>query len=320
MQQQLEFPDGDTAPASAGGGHDFDALEGMARTLCATGEYRVARRFRRRDRYADPAGRVLRTALFVDTETTGLDAVTDAIIELAIVPFTYCEGDGSICEVGPAASWLEDPGRPIPPPVTDLTGITDAMVRGQRIDEVAVAGLLAGASLVIAHNARFDRPFVERRLRGFEALPWACSVNDIPWKAHGCGSSNLEYLLHQSCGEFFGAHRAADDCLAAIHLLATRTPKGGVPMRLLLESSRRVTVRLWAIASPFDSKELLKGRGYRWSGGEGGRPKAWYRDCAGEQADAEHAWLVEAVYAGRDPAVIRREVIDATTRYSSRAS
>jgi DNA polymerase-3 subunit epsilon len=318
MQQQLDFPDAYTAPATPD--HDFDALEGMARTLCATGEYRVARRFRPRERYADAAGRELRTALFVDTETTGLDPARDAIIELALVPFTYCEGDGSICAVGPAASWLEDPGRPIPAPVTELTGITDAMVRGQRIDEVAVAGLLAGASLVIAHNARFDRPFVERRLGGFDALPWACSVSEIPWKEHGCGSSNLEYLLHQSCGEFFGAHRAADDCLAAIHLLATRTPKGGSPMRMLLDASRRVTVRLWAIASPFDSKDLLKGRGYRWSGGEGGRPKAWYRDCAGDQADAEHAWLVESVYAGRDASVIRREVIDATRRYSARAS
>jgi DNA polymerase-3 subunit epsilon len=57
-------------------------------------------------------------------------------------------------------AYLGKPGRPIPPEVTALTGITDAAVRGRRIDDARVAALAASASLVVAHNAAFDRPFL----------------------------------------------------------------------------------------------------------------------------------------------------------------
>ena len=58
---------------------------------------------------------------------------------------------------------------PIPDIARQITGITDAMVQGQSIDVVAVTRLLSGAALVIAHNARFDRPFCEALLDEFRA-------------------------------------------------------------------------------------------------------------------------------------------------------
>jgi DNA polymerase III subunit epsilon len=77
-------------------------------------------------------------------------------------------------------SALEDPGRPIPPESTAIHGITDDMVKGQRFDDAAVASLLDGVALVIAHNATFDRPFLEARFPLFEHLHWGCSIRDIP--------------------------------------------------------------------------------------------------------------------------------------------
>ena len=56
---------------------------------------------------------------------------------------------------------------PIPPKITKITGITDAMVAGHRIDDRAVNDLLGRVVLVIAHNADFDRRFLERRLPAF---------------------------------------------------------------------------------------------------------------------------------------------------------
>jgi len=44
------------------------------------------------------------------------------------------------------ASGLEEPGIPLPPEITRLTGITDKMVAGHRIDDAAVDGLLAWIS------------------------------------------------------------------------------------------------------------------------------------------------------------------------------
>jgi DNA polymerase III subunit epsilon len=52
--------------------------------------------------------------------------------------------------------------NPIPAEITDLTGITDEMVLGHPIESEAVAAFAADAAIIIAHNANFDRKFVER--------------------------------------------------------------------------------------------------------------------------------------------------------------
>jgi hypothetical protein len=53
----------------------------------------------------------------------------------------------------------------IPPEITNITGIADEMVAGHRIDDRAVDDLLGRVVLVIAHDADFDRRFLEKRPR-----------------------------------------------------------------------------------------------------------------------------------------------------------
>ncbi|MDE3054156.1 MAG: 3'-5' exonuclease, partial [Gemmatimonadota bacterium] len=255
-------------------------LAAIAARLDASPDYHVLRRFDPPRRYAGPAaaGESVRTALSLDVETTGMNPRADAVIQLSIVPFTYAPESGRIFEAGDARTWFEDPGRPIPPEIVALTGISDADVAGQRIDDAAVAEALASASLVIAHNADFDRPFTERRLPAFRDKPWACSIRDVRWRQAGFSSSSLEYLLMKRCACFYGAHRADQDARAVVHLLATPFDDGALPMRHLLDSARRGTVRVWAEGSPIETKDLLKARRYRWNPGGDGRPKAWYLD------------------------------------------
>lgn len=289
----------------------------MARVLTATGHYRVLRRFRPRAGYAEPDGTAIKTALFVDVETTGLDTTADRVIEFAAVPFTYDPRTGRVCDVHPAYVALEDPGRAIPQDVARLTGITDAMVAGRRIDDARVGALLAGASLVLAHNAAFDRKFCERRFPAFAAVPWACTHAEVPWAAYGCRGTKLDYLLLDRCGEFFDGHRAADDCHAAIHVLATPFPCGTAPFRLLLDAARRSTVRVWAPNTPYALRDALYARRYRWHPGDARRAKAWYRDGPSEEARAECAWLSAAAYGGRRGWTLER--LTARERYSVRA-
>ena len=90
--------------------------------------------------------------------------------------FEYGRSDGRIYRVIGSWNWLEDPEIPIPPEITRLTGITDQMVAGNRIDDDAVDGLLAEVVPVIAHHAAFDRGFLERRLPVFAHKHWACSL------------------------------------------------------------------------------------------------------------------------------------------------
>lgn len=295
---------------------EFEALEGLARTLTTSGWYRVVRRFQPRGCYEQAAGRATRTALYLDVETTGLGA-QDRIIEFAAVPFTYVVTTGEVCDVGEGYCGFEDPDCPIPEEITALTGITDDMVRGQRLDDAAVTALLASASLVIAHNAGFDRPHVERRYPGFAEKPWACSYRDIPWAAHGCKIAKLEDLLLTAFGEFYAGHRALEDCHVGVHVLASRLTTGALPMALLLESARTPTVRLWATGASIEFKDMLKARDYSWHAGDSRHVKAWYRDLPEPAVKAECAWLTQQVYAGRR-ATYDLSPMTALTRYSAR--
>jgi DNA polymerase III subunit epsilon len=222
---------------------------------------------------------------------------------------------GSIKVLG-SSEWLEDPGGPIPPEITTITGITDQMVAGHRIDDGAVDDLLSRVVLVIAHNAAFDRRFLEKRLPVFAAKHWACSRSDINWKAEGIRSSALEFVAY-SLGFFHDGHRAASDCRATLHALAQPLPgTGRLAFQALLEKARLPTWRLWARDAAIEKKDILKARGYAWSSGEFGRPRSWYRDVSDADKPAEVSWL-RANVMGRDQAVWALRVA-ARIRYSER--
>jgi len=260
-----------------------------------------------------PSTTRLRKGIVLDTETTGLDPLADNIIELGMVVFEYSPDTGQLYSVIEVFNHLEDPGKPIPPESTKIHGISDDMVRGKKIDDETVAALLAGASLVIAHNARFDRPFVESRLSAFSKLPWACSLAQLPWKDEGISSASLEFLAYRF-GFHFDGHRASNDCLALLEILSGVLPDTGRKvMKTLLEGARAIDLNVSALNSPFESKDVLKARGYRWNPEQ----KVWSGIVAETDLQREKAWLKEFVYGGR---VGRLEVekVDAYTRFSAR--
>ena len=58
-----------------------------------------------------------------------------------------------------------NPNRRLTPEIIGLTGITDDMVRGKRIDERTVAESLVDASLIVAHNAGLTGLFSKNAFR-----------------------------------------------------------------------------------------------------------------------------------------------------------
>jgi DNA polymerase III subunit epsilon len=247
--------------------------------------------------------------------STGLDPQRDEIIELAMTPFTYGL-DGAVFSVEESFQGLRQPSEPISPEITAITGITSEMVAGKVIDFAEVARFAAPASLVIAHNAAFDRRFLERFSDVFSTKPWACSFSQIDWAAEGFEGAKLGYLA-QAAGFFYDRHRAMNDCLAAIELLAMRLPRSGVTgLSLLLDGARTAAWRIWAENSPFDLKDVLKARGYRWNGDPGPQPRAWYIDVPEVQCEAELRFLRTEIYRYEADLPIRR--IDAFDRFSDR--
>jgi DNA polymerase-3 subunit epsilon len=291
-------------------------LDDCIKQLESTGDYRIIKRYTPVSSYCADSDVEKRMGIFLDTETTGLDIDSDKVIELAMVPFEF-DAAGNIYRILPEYNGLNDPGMPIPEIAGKITGITDEMVKGQSIDFDAVKKMLSQAAIVIAHNARFDRPFCEDLLAEFKDISWACTIADVNWNEEGFEGVKLDYLAYKF-GFFFEGHRATIDCQAGIEILSRPLPGSGEPvLKRLLERARRTDIRLWAEGAPFDKKDELRKRGYRWSPGEKGKRKAWYKDLQEEQIEDEMVYLNEHIYS-RAVASLPMDKFTAMLRYSSR--
>ncbi len=277
--------------------------ETLAGYLESTGNYRVLRRLQPRAVVDRPRPEFPRQGVILDTETTGLDHRTDEIIEIGVITFTF-DDNGAIGDVTGIYGGLRQPAIAIPEEITRLTGITDEMVAGQSIDMARLTSLVADADLIVAHNAGFDRPFCETFSPIFRDKAWACSVSEIDWRVRGFEGNKLGYLIGQS-GYFHDGHRAVDDCFALLEVLKqTRPGQSSTPFAELREASQRSRVRLYAENSPFDMKDHLKKRGYRWSDGSDGRPKSWWVELPEEKLDEELHFLRTEIYRwDADPTV-----------------
>jgi DNA polymerase III subunit epsilon len=103
----------------------------------------------------------------LDLETTGGSPANDRITEVGAVKIRGGEILGTF-------QTLVNPGIPIPPLISVLTGITDPMVADQEPIEVVLPCLLEflGRAVLVAHNASFDRRFLQANLErhGYQRL------------------------------------------------------------------------------------------------------------------------------------------------------
>ncbi|MBT3941837.1 MAG: 3'-5' exonuclease, partial [Chloroflexi bacterium] len=104
---------------------------------------------------SEPLDQTVMVAL--DIESTGLDKRTDKIIEIGAVKFRGGEELEQFSE-------LIDPGRDIPPFITDLTGISNQDVSGKPTIEDILPRLteFLGDHPMIGHNVGFDAGFLVR--------------------------------------------------------------------------------------------------------------------------------------------------------------
>lgn len=103
------------------------------------------------------ARRLLSDDTFVvfDVETTGLSAVYDTIIELAAVRIK----DGEVLE---KFDKFANPHHPLPRKITELTSITDEMLKDapDASEVIEAFRVFAGDAVLVAHNATFDMGFL----------------------------------------------------------------------------------------------------------------------------------------------------------------
>lgn len=178
------------------------------------GEWTLARR--------PDAVATLADAVFavVDVETTGSrPANGDRITEVAVV----LAGPGGRVET--VLETLVDPERPIPPAVSRVTNITDAMVRGRPVFADVADDLLAALAgrVFVAHNVQFDWRFLEAEVRRARGLrldgPKVCTVKLARRLIPGLKHRGLDSVSRYFGVEIEGRHRAGGDARATAGIL-----------------------------------------------------------------------------------------------------
>lgn len=228
----------------------------------------------------------LHKGVFLDVETTGLDPRSSSIIEIALREF-YFDASYKLAGFGRCYNSFSDPGCLIPPEITELTGISNLDVNGHVLNWHVINEFCNTSSIIVAHNAPFDRSFLMARPE-FATTPflWGCSKSQVPWKALGFKWRDLEALsvFH---GFYYSSHRALVDVDVLGYLLSRDNY-----LSLLLQEAIRPVVRVKAFQSPYDSKDILKARGYSWNADQ----KVWWKDEPKDQMESVWHWLNHDVY------------------------
>jgi DNA polymerase-3 subunit epsilon len=167
------------------------------------------------------------TFTVVDLETTGGSPQRCAITEVGAVKLRGGECVASL-------QTLVNPGVPVPPTVTYLTGITEATVLAAPPVAAVLPSLLelVGDSVVVGHNVRFDLAFLNASLRASGRPPLANPSVDTAGLArrllrHEVTDNRLATLARYLRLEHRPTHRALDDARATGELLHRLLERAG---------------------------------------------------------------------------------------------
>ena len=247
---------------------------------------------------------------FLDLETTGLNKQKCKIIEFAAKLTAIDKNNGELLGVINSYQSFNDPEESIGAEITRVTGITDEDVKGHSLDWELVSTLIGNADIIVAHNANFDRAFMDRYLPLSKDKVWVCSVNDINWTQRGFGAKGQEILCIWH-GFYYESHRAMYDVDALIHLV-THDIEGVSKASLeLLVNAANPSYTIAALNSPFETKDILKARKYRWNP----EKRYWWKKVPFEEIEIEKDWMADNIYNGHFQGKV--DVIGLTEKYKS---
>lgn len=263
-------------------------------------------------------------ALFrvLDTETTGLEVETAKIVEIGCCDVyamtTSLEGDQPRWRQSAAEAWLCNPGIPIPPEAKAVHHIVDDDVALAPPASSVLKGLLPSvpiaecAVVFVAHNAKYDRPILER-----EGMPpgarWLCThrlamhvwpdapsyknevlrywlgYDDVPW---GSRLRGIESEVAQRT-----PHRAGHD--AAVTALILREALNAIPPELdkLADVDRLIA---WAESPVVLKGKLGFGKHFEKTWAEVAQQDAGYFDWMIKQEEREPgSWEIDKIHTAR---------------------
>lgn len=181
------------------------------------------------------------TFVVLDLETTGLNATRDRITEIGAVKVRGGEVLGEL-------QTFVHPERPIPPAVTAVTGITDAMVRGAPTIAAVLPTLrrFLADGVLVAHNAAFDVGFLRAASERVDHRTFDPVVLDTARLARRLlrdevRNVRLATLAHHLRSRHTPTHRALADARATVDVLHGLMERAGPLGATTLEDLQELT-------------------------------------------------------------------------------
>lgn len=214
----------------------------------------------------------MKTICIVDTETTGLDPNRDQVIEVAAVRFQL--EHAAVIET--FAALIEADSNP----VEHINRIPEALVANHGLDPdyvwSTIAGMISNSDCVLAHNASFDKSFIEPRI-GAEGGTWVCSIRDLEWPEKSDSKKLTELALAHGV-PIIGAHRALTDVDILVRLLQ-RVREQGADLVAMFKYAITPKPLLMALV-PFERKDEAKAANFLWNS----TAKRWERRMTLDEA------------------------------------
>lgn len=299
-----------------------DPIQSAIELLEGSGQHRIIKALPKPIYQRDPnAPRPPVVCVIVDSEATSSDPASAIPIELGMLKVGFDPADPASIVALDSLEMLNDPGIPSTEGAQAAHGIDPKELAGKSFDQERVAQFLQGVDYIIAHNASYDRPVLSRAMPVFNEMRWQCSMREVGWSGLGISSRALDYLIYKA-GYFHEGHRALADCEALLAVLSHPFLGGLPPLNSMYEGLADRAWVLLCIGAPFDAKDVLKQRGYRWNPGDtaGDIPvKCWSTpEIVGKQALLDElSWLESAVYNKRAGAAVMAMPMTASIRYST---
>lgn len=211
---------------------------------------------------------MIRNALIIDTETTGLDPKLDCVIEVGMVLYSV-EHQSTLMQFSTLLPAGSNPCESINR-ISCAALQSTALARANRTLEwvMTLSEFLNEPEVVVAHNAEFDRQFFPID------LPWLCTKFDFQWPRQlREGDSLINTALAHGIG-VGSAHRALTDCQLIAALFDRMDDLQG-----MFERARRPKAIFQALVA-FKDRELAKAAGFRWDADA----KRWTRRMAIDDA------------------------------------
>jgi DNA polymerase-3 subunit epsilon len=220
--------------------------------------------------------------MIVDLETSGLDRDRDEVIEVGYVLWSVEHRTIVECYSALLFGDADNPAETfnaIPPEA--LTGGTDAEIAWTIVGQAS-----HHTDLVLAHQADFDRAFVNRvgQLNAFREsvdhlldLTWVCTIEDFLWPITSASKSLVSIALAHGVA-VTSAHRAINDCLLLARLLERVDEDVDDLLHLALQRASRPKAEFIA-RTAYKDKDLVKAAGFHWNG------TVWSRYMAVEDAE-----------------------------------